>query len=99
MTDETPSQDRHFQRRQKAAIAGLHLPTDEELLRGMAFFREDMAEDIREYSTRLSGRVKKRKQTGLLSTSSMRPKACRSKSAACDAGSIGPSLGTAKQQL
>ena len=65
MTDETPSQDRHFQRRQKAAIAGLHLPTAEELLRGMAFFREDMAEDIREYSTRLSGRVKKRKQTGL----------------------------------
>lgn len=65
MTDEPPSQDRHFQRRQKAAIAGLHLPSAEELLRGMAFFREDLAEDIREYSSRLSGRVKKRKHTGL----------------------------------
>ncbi|MBB4005957.1 AAA family ATPase [Allorhizobium taibaishanense] len=64
MTDK-PSQDRHFQRRQKAAIAGLHLPTAEELLRGMAFFREDLAEDIREYSGRLSGRVKKRKRAGL----------------------------------
>ncbi|MET4691915.1 AAA family ATPase [Sinorhizobium fredii] len=65
MTDKPPSLDRHFQRRQKAAIAGLHLPTAEELLRGMAFFREDLAEDIREYSSRLSGRVKKRKRTGL----------------------------------
>lgn len=65
MTDKPPSQDRHFQRRQKAAIAGLHLPTAEELLRGMTFFREDLAEDIREYSSRLSGRVKKRKRTGL----------------------------------
>ncbi|WP_126905648.1 AAA family ATPase [Rhizobium phaseoli] len=64
MTDK-PSQDRHFQRRQKAAIAGLHLPTAEELLRGMAFFREDLAEDIREYAGRFSGRVKKRKRTGL----------------------------------
>lgn len=65
VTDKPPSQDRHFQRRQKAAIAGLHLPTAEELLRGMAFFREDLAEDIREYSGRLSGRVKKRKRDGL----------------------------------
>lgn len=65
MTNKLPSQDRHFQRRQQAAIAGLHLPTAEELLRGMAFFREDLAEDIREYSERLSGRVKRRKQTGL----------------------------------
>ncbi|WP_168168913.1 AAA family ATPase [Shinella sp. HZN7] len=65
MTDKPPSLDRHFQRRQKAATAGLHLPTAEELLRGMTFFREDLAEDIREYSSRLSGRVKKRKRTGL----------------------------------
>ncbi|MFK3966643.1 AAA family ATPase [Ensifer adhaerens] len=65
MTDNPPSHDCHFQRRQKAAIAGLHLPTAEELLRGMAFFREDLADDIREYSSRLSGRVKKRKRTGL----------------------------------
>lgn len=65
MTDRLPSQDRHFLRRQQAAIAGLHLPTAEELLRGMAFFREDLAEDIREYSDRLSGLLKKRKRTGL----------------------------------
>ncbi|WP_440657804.1 AAA family ATPase [Ensifer adhaerens] len=65
MTDKPPLLDRHFQRRQKAAIAGLHLPTAEELLRGMTFFREDLAEDVREYSSRLSRRVKKRKRTGL----------------------------------
>lgn len=65
MTDKPPSLDRHFQRRQNAAIAGLHLPTAEELLRGMTFFREDLAEDIREYSSRLSARVKKRKRSGL----------------------------------
>ena len=29
--------DRHFDRRRKAAIAGLHLPSEEELLRGMPF--------------------------------------------------------------
>lgn len=65
MKDETPSLDRHFQRRQEAAIVGLHLPTAEELLKGMAFFRDDLFEDIREYSNRLSGRVKKRKRAGL----------------------------------
>lgn len=65
MTDETPTLDRHFQRRQKAAIAGLHLPTPAELLQGMAFFRADLFEDMREYSGRLSGRIKRRKRTGL----------------------------------
>lgn len=65
MSDKPLSQDRHFQRRQKAAIAGLHLPTAEELLRGMAFFREDLVEDIREYSSRLSGLAKGRTQIGL----------------------------------
>lgn len=65
MKEEPPFRDRHFTRRQKAAVAGLHLPTAEELLRGMAFFREDLAEDIREYSNRLSGLVKKRKRPGL----------------------------------
>lgn len=65
VTDETPPLHRHFQRRQKAAIAGLHLPTPAELLQGMAFFREDLFEDMREYSSRLSGRVKRRKRPGL----------------------------------
>lgn len=65
MSEKPLSEDRHFQRRQKAAIAGLHLPTAEELLRGMAFFREDLAEDIREYASRLSGLAKRRKQIEL----------------------------------
>jgi hypothetical protein len=54
------SQDRHFNRRLKAAIEGLHLPSEEELLRGMAFFRGDLGEDIREYAERLWRRVRKR---------------------------------------
>ncbi|TCM55659.1 ATPase family protein associated with various cellular activities (AAA) [Rhizobium sp. PP-F2F-G48] len=63
--NESPLLNRHFQRRQKAAVAGLHLPTAEELLRGMAFFRDDLIEDIREYSGRLSASVKKRNGGGL----------------------------------
>lgn len=63
--NDGPMRDRHFERRQKAAIAGLHLPSAEELLRGMAFFREDMGEDIREYSGRMSALVRKRKPEGL----------------------------------
>lgn len=54
------SQDRHFNRRLNAAIEGLHLPSEEELLRGMAFFRGDLGEDIREYAERLWRRIKKR---------------------------------------
>lgn len=54
------SQNRHFSRRLKAAVEGLHLPSEEELLRGMAFFRGDLGEDIREYAERLSRRVRKR---------------------------------------
>jgi hypothetical protein len=54
------SQDRHFSRRLKAAIEGLHLPSEEELLRGMTFFRGDLGEDIREYAERLWRRLRKR---------------------------------------
>jgi len=54
------SQDRHFSRRLKAAVEGLHLPSEEELLRGMSFFRGDLGEDIREYAERLWRRVRKR---------------------------------------
>ena len=32
------SQNRHFSRRLKAAVEGLHLPSEEELLRGMALW-------------------------------------------------------------
>ncbi len=42
----------------KAAKAGLHLPTEMELLRGMPFLFEDMASDIREFGERLSRRLK-----------------------------------------
>lgn len=54
------SQNRHFSRRLNAAVQGLHLPSEEELLRGMSFFRGDLGEDIREYAERLWRRVRKR---------------------------------------
>ncbi|PSJ60168.1 AAA family ATPase [Pseudaminobacter soli (ex Li et al. 2025)] len=60
MTAKETSQRRHFKRRQHAARIGRHLPTEEELLRGMGFLRGELAADIREYATRLSCRIKKR---------------------------------------
>jgi hypothetical protein len=54
------SSDRHFSRRLTAAVQGLHLPSEDELLRGMNFFRNDLEEDIREYAERLSRRIRKR---------------------------------------
>lgn len=65
MSAENP-QDRHFSRRLKAAVEGLHLPSEEELLRGMSFFRGDLGEDIREYAERLSRRVRKRGDRALV---------------------------------
>lgn len=59
MDDRSPK-ERHFERRQRAARQGLHLPSEEELLRGMGFFKQDLPEDVREYATRLSRRLKKR---------------------------------------
>jgi hypothetical protein len=56
--DSRGSRDRHFERRLKAAQAGLHLPTEIELLRGMPFLFDDMASDIREFGERLSRRLK-----------------------------------------
>jgi hypothetical protein len=61
------SQDRHFSRRLNAAVQGLHLPSEEELLRGMNFFRSDLGEDIREYTERLSRRIRKRGDPALAS--------------------------------
>ncbi|MDF3217935.1 MULTISPECIES: hypothetical protein [Mesorhizobium] len=58
--------DRHFDRRLKAAKAGLHLPSEEELLRGMNFFGDRLEDDIREYASRLSRRMKKRGRVELL---------------------------------
>lgn len=54
------SLDRHFNRRLTAALQGLHLPSEDELLHGMNFFRDDLEKDIREYAERLSRRIRKR---------------------------------------
>lgn len=64
------SQERHFSRRLTAAVQGLHLPSEEELLRGMNFFRNDLDEDIREYAERLSRRIRKRGDLALASLAS-----------------------------
>lgn len=56
--DSRSGRDRHFERRMKAAQAGLHLPTEIELLRGMPFLFDDMASDISEFGERLSRRLK-----------------------------------------
>jgi len=56
---------RHFERRQTAALSGLHLPTEDELLRGMSFFKGDVGEDIREYAARFSGALKTRRDPEL----------------------------------
>lgn len=60
MTVMVSSHRRHFKRRQDAARIGRHLPTEEELLRGMGFFRGELTADIREYAARLSRRIRKR---------------------------------------
>lgn len=64
--DDALLNDRHFVRRMSAARAGMHLPSEEELLRGMAFFRGELAEDVREYASRMSRRLKKRNCAALL---------------------------------
>lgn len=61
------SPDRHFSRRLTAALQGLHLPSEDELLRGMNFFRNELDEDIREYAERLSRRIRKRGDLALTS--------------------------------
>lgn len=58
--------DRHFERREKAAKAGLYLPSEEELLRGMIFLREDLRQDMREYAERMARRMRKRGRVELI---------------------------------
>ncbi|TIP49800.1 MAG: AAA family ATPase [Mesorhizobium sp.] len=65
VVDDAKPRDRHYLRRFKAAKAGLHLPSEEELLRGMPFFREARGEDIREYASRMSRRLRKRERPAL----------------------------------
>ncbi|MCI5076409.1 AAA family ATPase [Oricola sp.] len=58
--------DRHFLRRLMAAKSGMHLPSEEELLRGMPFFKAALSEDICEFAVRLGRRIKQRRQKYLL---------------------------------
>lgn len=45
-------QQLHFERRSKQVIAGTRLPSEADLLRGMPFYRDDVREDIREFTER-----------------------------------------------
>ncbi|MEP9373584.1 AAA family ATPase [Mesorhizobium sp. KR1-2] len=67
MTDETSRDYRLFKRREKAVAAGLRLPTEEELLPGMPFFRNDLTQDLREYGDRLARRLRRRQRPDLAS--------------------------------
>ncbi|SCY65476.1 AAA family ATPase [Microvirga guangxiensis] len=51
---------RHFERRKEAAIAGLHLPTEYELLAGMPFLGNDIQEDMRTFAERLLPRLRRK---------------------------------------
>lgn len=64
-TDRHAPRARHFERRRKAVVEGLRFPSEEELLRGMPFFTESLAADIREFAIRLGGRARKRKLADL----------------------------------
>jgi hypothetical protein len=64
-TDDTTRAYQAFKRREVAVKCGARLPTEEELLRGMAFFRDDLREDMREYGDRLARRLRKRQRPDL----------------------------------
>lgn len=56
-----PDRDRrHFDRRRKAALAGLHLPTEQELLEGMPFLGDDIQQDMQAFAERLMPRLRRR---------------------------------------
>jgi hypothetical protein len=56
-----PDRDkRHFDRRRKAALAGLHLPTEQELLEGMPFLAGDIRQDMQAFAERLMPRLQKK---------------------------------------
>lgn len=52
--------DPHFERRNRQALAGIHLPTERELLRGMGFFLDDVREDIRECAERFAKHIRRK---------------------------------------
>jgi len=51
---------RHFQRRRKAALAGLHLPTEHELLAGMPFLGDEIRQDMQAFAERLMPRLRRK---------------------------------------
>lgn len=51
---------RHFQRRGKAALTGLHLPTEYELLAGMPFLGDDIQQDMQAFAERLMPRLRRK---------------------------------------
>jgi len=63
--DDTTRAYQAFKRREVAVRCGARLPTEEELLRGMPFFRDDLREDMREYGDRLARRLRKRQRHDL----------------------------------
>lgn len=69
MSADTPPRDpghwpdrdrRHFERRRKAALAGLHLPMEQELLEGMPFLGDDIQQDMQAFAERLLPRLRRR---------------------------------------
>lgn len=55
MSAHDAARDRHFDRREKAAKAGIHLPSEADLLLGMSFLGADLNRDLREFAGRLAG--------------------------------------------
>jgi len=51
---------KHFDRRKEAALAGLHLPTEHELLSGMPFLANDIQQDMQAFAERLLPRIRKK---------------------------------------
>lgn len=58
-------QQLHFERRSKQVIAGTRLPSEADLLRGMPFYRDDVSEDIREFSERAAEHIRVSEMAGL----------------------------------
>jgi hypothetical protein len=50
---------KHFDRRREAALAGLHLPTEHELLAGMPFLANDIQQDMQAFAERLMPRLRR----------------------------------------
>jgi hypothetical protein len=58
-------QQLHFERRSKQVIAGTRLPSEADLLRGMPFYRDDVSEDIREFTERAAEHIRVSEMAGL----------------------------------